>query len=195
MLDKKLSDYDIILGSASPRREELFATLNLPFSIKITDVEDTHPIKILPHQKAKQTAQTLAMLKARSYTIENNTMVITADTVVSLHGQILGKPRDQKEAIEMLQQLSKKKHVVITAVCIKDRDKEVVFYDKTIVKFAKLTDEEITYYVDNFNPIDKAGAYGIQEWIGKIGIKYIKGSYYNVMGLPIHQLYKTLKKW
>lgn len=195
MLQEKFKHHQIVLGSASPRRRELFSSLNLPFAVETTDAEEAHDEKIFAHQRPTQVARQLAAIKAQSYNLPQGTLLITADTIVSLKKEILGKPTDSIEATQMLNKLSGKRHKVITAICIKEGERQQLFHCKTTVKFAKLTPQEIAYYIDNFAPTDKAGAYGIQEWIGQIGIQKIKGSYYNVMGLPTHQLYKALKKW
>ncbi len=187
MLDH-LKKYDIVLGSASPRRKELLQMLNFPFRVEVSNADETIPSTIRPIDIAKYLAQT----KADAYTLGENMLLITADTVVLSKDKIYGKPKDRQEAIEMLLELSGKKHEVITGVCIKNREKKKLFHSKTKVEFCSLSQTEIEYYVDNYQPFDKAGAYGIQEWIGYIGIKKIKGSYYNVMGLPTDKIYKKL---
>uniref|UniRef100_UPI003569D01B Maf family protein n=1 Tax=Lutibacter sp. TaxID=1925666 RepID=UPI003569D01B len=136
----------------------------------------------------------LALLKAKSFEneLKNNELVITSDTIVWLKNKALEKPKNKQKAIEMLLKLSNKNHKVITSICLKTNRMEKVFHDETIVHFKELSLEEITYYVDNYHPFDKAGAYGIQEWIGFIGVTRIEGSYFNVMGLPVHKLYEEL---
>ncbi len=186
-----LQKYDIILGSASPRRKELFATLNMPFSVITADVEEIVPKEI----KSEQTAEYLAQLKADVFHLSENQLLITADTIVVFQDTIYGKPKDRDDAIQMLQTLNGNTHKVITGVCIKSKKKQKVFSSTTKVKFRKLSLKEIEYYVDNHKPYDKAGAYGIQEWIGHIGVKKIVGSYFNVMGLPTDKIYKKLQKW
>ncbi len=186
-----LQKYDIILGSASPRRKELFATLHIPFTVLTADVEEVVPKKI----ETEKTAEYLAQLKADAFHLLENQLLITADTIVVFENTIFGKPKDRDDAIKMLQTLSGNTHKVITGVCLKSKEKKEVFSCTTKVKFRKLMLEDISYYIDNHKPYDKAGAYGIQEWIGHIGVKKIVGSYFNVMGLPIDKIYKKLKKW
>lgn len=179
----------IILASRSPRRQIILTEAGIDFIVKPVDVsEDYH--SMLP---AKDVAKFLAEKKARQFPfLKKNEIVIAADTTVIKNGTILGKPQNASEATTMLSSLSGKIHDVITGVCIKSKDKMVSFDDDTRVYFRTLTDEEIEYYVSNFEPFDKAGAYGIQEWIGMIGIRKIEGSYFNVMGLPVHKVYSAL---
>ena len=192
MLSNKFKNNTIILGSASPRRQELFKELNIPFTIKIKSVEEIYPPKL----KGEEITNFLAVLKANAFHSEMNEedIIITSDTIVWLSNEALEKPKNKEHAIEILQKLSDKSHEVITSVCIKTINKQVIFSDITIVNFKKLSLEEINYYVENYNPYDKAGAYGIQEWIGFIGVTSINGSYFNVMGLPVNKLYEELKK-
>lgn len=194
LLHQQLSQYHLILASASPRRISLLKELNLTFECIPLEVEEVFPSGLEDHEVAKF----LARLKAEAFPIEKLTpksILITADTIVCLNDEVIGKPDDREHAIEMLQKLSGQMHKVITGVCLRSHDKESIFSNETDVYFSKLTDEEIIYYVDQFKPFDKAGAYGIQEWIGYIGIEKIEGSYFNVMGLPIQQLYVELKKF
>ena len=191
LLHQQLIDYHIILASASPRRISLLNELNLSFDCCPLDVEEVFPSNLKEHDVAKF----LARLKANAFPVEklnDKTILITADTIVCLNDEIIGKPNDREHAIEMLKNLSGQMHKVITAVCLRNYEKEVVFSNETDVYFCTLSDDEIIYYVDQFQPFDKAGAYGIQEWIGYIGIERIVGSYFNVMGLPVQQLYKEL---
>ncbi len=188
MLDN-LQKYNIILGSASPRRAELLKGLNVPFQIIAFDVDETYPDSIA----SVDIPTYLARKKANSFNLDNNTLLITADTIVWLDGKVYGKPIDRNEAKKMLQTLSGKKHQVITGVCIKTKMREKIFHVVTDVYFAHFTNEEIDFYLDEYAPYDKAGAYGIQEWIGYIGVERIEGSYFNVMGLPIQRLYRELK--
>lgn len=188
MLDN-LQKYNIILGSASPRRAELLKGLNVPFQIIAFDVDETYPDSIA----SVDIPTYLARKKANSFNLDNNTLLITADTIVWLDGKVYGKPIDRNEAKKMLQTLSGKKHQVITGVCIKTKMREKIFHVVTDVYFAHFTNEEIDFYLDEYDPYDKAGAYGIQEWIGYIGVERIEGSYFNVMGLPIQRLYRELK--
>jgi len=194
LLHQQLTEYHLILASASPRRISLLKELNLSFDCIPLDVEEVFPSDLKDHEVAKF----LAKLKAEAFPIEKLTgksILITADTIVCLNDEVIGKPEDREHAIEMLRKLSGQMHKVITGVCLRSLDKESIFSNETDVYFSKLTEDEITYYVDQFKPLDKAGAYGIQEWIGYIGIEKIVGSYFNVMGLPVQQLYLELKKF
>ena len=189
---QNLKDYHIMLASKSPRRRELLSSLRIPFNcISIGGISEDYPEDMVK----SEVPLFLANKKADAYLskMKDDDMVITADTVVILDDKIYGKPENHKEAIEMLGNLSGKVHKVVTGVCLLTKCRRTSFTSETEVKFANLTDEEISYYVDNFMPMDKAGAYGIQEWIGSVAVEWIKGSFYNVMGLPIHQLYQELK--
>ncbi|MFI3240269.1 MAG: Maf family nucleotide pyrophosphatase [Bacteroidales bacterium] len=187
-----LNRYDIILASASPRRQELLKSLDINFRVEIINgIDESYPTYL----ESDNVALYISQKKAKSYQslITDNQLVITADTIVVVDSQILGKPKDCEDAKCMLRALSGRTHKVITGVAITTADKEVAFDAVTIVEFAELTDDEIEYYVTRYNPADKAGSYGIQEWIGAIGVKSISGSYYNVMGLPLHRLYTELR--
>ena len=189
MLRKKLSKYNLILASGSPRRQHLFKELNIPFTIKVKEIDELYPEDL----KAAEITDYLAELKSKSFTnLQQNDLLITSDTIVWFEGMAIGKPKDNDDAFRMLKRMSGKKHCVYTSISIKSMSFKKVFNDKTIVEFEEFTDEEINYYLDNFNPYDKAGSYGIQDWIGLIGVKRIEGSYFNVMGLPVHKLYKEL---
>jgi len=190
MLADKLKNKDIILASKSPRRQELLKGLNVPFKVVTKDVDESYPATII----TKKIAEYLANKKADAFknTVNDNTILITADTVVILDDDVLGKPKDEQEAIEMLKRLSGRTHEVITGVCVKTKVKTTVFSSTTTVTFKTLTEVEIDYYVKSYSPFDKAGSYGIQEWIGYIGISKIKGSYFNVMGLPVFELNEVL---
>ncbi len=191
MLSEKLKHKNIILASASPRRQELFKELGLDFSIQVKAVEEIYPSGL----KAAEITNYLAELKAAAFTdLAENDIVITSDTIVWHNNKAIQKPKDKQHAIEMLQELSGTGHQVITSICIKTQTSQKVFYDETMVYFKPLLMEEITYYVEKYHPFDKAGAYGIQEWIGFIGVTKIEGSYFNVMGLPVHKLYEELMK-
>ncbi|WP_372769841.1 Maf-like protein [Lutibacter sp.] len=191
MLSEKLKNRNIILASGSPRRQELFKELGLDFSIQVKAIEEIYP-SIL---KQEEITNYLAELKAAAfYELAENDIVITSDTIVWLNNKAIEKPKDKQQAIEMLQELSGTGHKVITSICIKTVASQKVFHDETMVYFKPLSMEEITYYVENYKPFDKAGAYGIQEWIGFIGVTKIEGSYFNVMGLPVHKLYEELMK-
>lgn len=188
------SQYDILLASASPRRRELLTMLGLKFTIATgKDVDESYD-ESMP---ADEVAQYLSLKKADAYRCDlaDNQLLITADTVVINDGKILGKPADRQEAIAMIKSLSGHQHKVVTGVTISTTARQSSFSAETLVEFAQLTDQEIEHYVDTYKPMDKAGAYGIQEWIGCIGVKSINGSFYNVMGLPLHRLYTELKEF
>ncbi|MBO7203017.1 MAG: septum formation protein Maf [Paludibacteraceae bacterium] len=182
----------LILGSQSPRRQELLKGLDIPFEVKTIDgIEEVFP----PHLKREEIPLYLSQLKANAYLdlIDKDTIVITADTIVWCEDQLLEKPKDKTQAKQMLRFLSGKTHSVYTGVTLLSKQKSKSFFAESKVTFSDLSDEEINYYVEKYNPIDKAGAYGVQEWIGYIAVKKIEGSYYNVMGLPIQLLYNELK--
>lgn len=190
-----LSKYRIILASGSPRRRELMSLLNIDFEVNTSiDVDESHD-----GISSREVAPFLSRVKADAYrallTSGGNELVITADTVVILDDKVLGKPRDSREAVGMLSALSGRVHEVITGVTVMTAGKTVTFSATSKVEFAPLSTDEIEYYVNRFRPLDKAGAYGIQEWIGAAGIRGIDGSFYNVMGLPVHRLYDTLKEF
>ncbi len=191
LLDK-IRKYKLLLASASPRRRELLAKLGVDFEICTgKEVDESYPDDV----KIDDVAQYLARKKTEAYIegLGDDEIVITADTIVVYDGKVLGKPSDEIEAKTMLSSLSGHKHKVITGVAITSLQKQVLFSVETEVEFAQLEEVEIDEYVSAFKPLDKAGAYGIQEWIGCIGVKNISGSYYNVMGLPLHRLYTELK--
>ena len=191
MLREKLSNYNIILASGSPRRQNFFQQLDVPFSIQIKEVEEIYP----EHLKAAEITDYLADLKSKVFTdLQENDLLITSDTIVWFEGKAIGKPVDKEDAFFMLKAMSGKSHEVYTSVSIKSKSFQHIFNDKTLVEFEILSDEEILYYLENYKPFDKAGSYGIQDWIGLIGVKKIEGSYFNVMGLPVHKLYKELIK-
>lgn len=187
-----LKEYEIILASGSPRRRELLGMLDIEFRVDTSHgVEETVP-EGLP---AAQVAPYLSRLKAMAYPLVEGEkkVVITADTVVMIDGEVLGKPRDKREACEMLGKLQGRTQLVVTGVTVRTPDSVITFSAESEVEFAELTGEEIAYYVERYSPLDKAGAYGIQEWIGAAGITGIRGSFYNVMGLPVQRLYHVLK--
>lgn len=190
MFSDSLHDYDLILASASPRRRQLMKEAGFRFRTAVTGFEENWP----PHLRGKEIAEFLATGKAASWTrpLVPGQVLITADTIVWCHGMNLGKPSDEAEAMRFLRQLSGCRHDVITGICLKDSMKESVFSVTTGVTFRELDDDEIEYYVHNYRPLDKAGAYGIQEWIGLRGITGIEGSYYNVVGMPVSELYTAL---
>jgi septum formation protein len=182
----------LILASSSPRRQYLMKESGFEFRIEKPDVDETFPAEL----PLDQVARYLASKKAEFFRpLIHDEIIITADTVVILNNTILNKPGDRTEAIAMLSQLSGNTHLVMTGVCIVSKEKEESFDDTTEVTFVKLTSQEIEYYVDHYRPYDKAGAYGAQDWIGMVAIEKINGSYFNVMGLPIHKVYQHLQTW
>lgn len=186
-----LKPYHIILASQSPRRRELLAGLGVDFEVKvIPDIDESYP----PQLPAPDVPAYIARQKAEAYRtdMKDNDLIITADTIVCCAGEIMGKPADDADARRMLHGLSGRTHQVVTGVCITTRTIQKTLSTSTDVTFKTLTDEEIDYYVTHFHPTDKAGSYGIQEWIGYIGVERIEGSYFNVMGLPIQRLYTEL---
>ncbi|MFY0630987.1 MAG: septum formation protein Maf [Flavobacteriaceae bacterium] len=191
MLQEKLSNYNIILASGSPRRQNFFKQLELSFTIQLKEIEEVYP----DHLQAAEITDYLADLKSKAFTdLKENDLLITSDTIVWFEGRAIGKPKDAEDAFNMLKEMSGKQHKVYTSVSIKGSYFQKIFHDETIVTFEKFTDEEIQYYIGKDQPFDKAGSYGIQDWIGLIGVKSIEGSYFNVMGLPVHKLYKELLK-
>lgn len=182
----------IVLGSKSPRRQELLKSLGFNIEIRTKEIEENFPSEM----DVLEVAEYLAKLKSEPLrdTLSNSELLITSDTVVLRDNEILGKPSDRTEAIDMITSLGGKEHKVITGVCLTTYDRQITFSNSTTVQFDDLELVEIEYYVDNFKPYDKAGAYGIQEWLGYIGIKKIEGCYYNVMGLPMNALYQKIKK-
>ncbi len=189
----KTFPYQLILGSNSPRRQELLKSLGFTFSIKPINADESFP----PNLKAEEIPLYLAEKKANDYSeiLKEKEILITSDTIVWCEGKVLNKPADFKEGKEILEWLSGKMHEVFTAVCLKSANKQSLFFDASKVYFKKLRDEEIEYYLNNFSPYDKAGGYGVQDWIGYIGIEKIEGSFYNVMGLPVKKLYEELIKF
>lgn len=189
MLREKLKNHHIILASGSPRRHQFFKDLDIAFTIQLKEVEEIYPASL----KGLEITDFLADLKSKAFTnLEEKDVLITSDTIVWLDGKALGKPKDKPAAFEMLRALSGKKHEVMTSISIKSNYFQKIVNDTTVVYFKEISDEEINYYLDNYKPFDKAGAYGIQEWIGFIAIDKIEGSFFNVVGLPIHKLYDEL---
>ncbi len=188
-----LKDKRIVLGSGSPRRRELLSGLDLKFEVITKEIEENYPTELtgvdIPMYLAEKKA------KAFASELDSNSLIITADTIVFLEGEVLGKPSDSIEAKKMLQKLSGKTHQVITGVCIQSITHKKTFHSVSEVRFSKLNDLEIESYVEKYKPYDKAGAYGVQEWIGFIAVEHINGSYFNVMGLPIQRVYNELKRW
>ena len=193
MLKDKLNKINIILASGSPRRQQFFNEMDLHYTIRLKEIEEIYP----EHLQAEEITNFLAELKASAFEneLEENDILVTSDTIVWLNGKALGKPKDYDDAFKMLQQLANQTHEVITSVCLKSIDKTDVFHCVTKVTFADLSDEAITYYLDNYQPFDKAGSYGIQDWIGLIGISKIEGSYTNVVGLPTEMLFQKLMNY
>ena len=186
--------YKVILASNSPRRKELLGGLGIPFEVRtLKDIDESYPDSL----RGEEIPMFISGKKAEAYKqkMADDEMIITADTIVYDHGQVLGKPKDREEAICMLRQLSGHAHEVITGVSIVTKEKTRQFASTSKVYFDTLADDEIIYYVDNYHPFDKAGAYGVQEWIGYVAVTRIEGSYFNVMGLPIQRLYTELKSF
>ena len=193
MLKDKLSKYKIILASGSPRRQQFFKDLDLEFEIRLKDIEEIYPHDL----QGVGITNYLAELKANAFDgeIKENEILVSSDTIVWLDNKALGKPKDYDDAFVILKSLSNTTHEVITSVCFKTIDKTDTIFEVTKVTFNELSDEAIRYYLDNYKPFDKAGAYGIQEWIGLIGITRIDGSYTNVVGLPTEKVYQYLSKY
>lgn len=191
MLDN-LKKYKVILASNSPRRKELLAGLGVDYEVRtLPDVDESYPETL----KGADIPLYIAKEKADAYLnmMQPGELMITADTIVWLDGKVLGKPTDREDALRMLREMSGRTHEVFTGVCITTTEWQRSFTAQTEVRFANLSEEEINFYVEQFKPMDKAGAYGVQEWIGFIGVENISGSYYNIMGLPVQRLYKELK--
>ena len=192
MLKDKLNGYKLILASGSPRRQQFMHDLDVDFEVRLKDVEEVYP----DHLKGLEITDFLALLKAQALDdLAENEIVITSDTIVWHQDKALGKPKDYEDAFAMLSSLSSKTHEVITSVCIKNTVAINVFNETTRVTFNALSDDEIKYYLDNYKPYDKAGSYGIQEWIGLVAIARIEGSYANVVGLPVDKVYQYLCKF
>ncbi len=193
MLKDKLNKINIILASGSPRRQQFFKEMDLHYTIRLKEIEEIYP----EHLQAEEITNFLAELKASAFEndLKENDVLVTSDTIVWLNGKALGKPKDYDDAFQMLQQLANQTHEVITSVCLKSIDKTDVFHCVTKVTFANLSDEAIRYYLDNYQPFDKAGSYGIQDWIGLVGISKIEGSYTNVVGLPTEMLFQKLMNY
>ncbi|MFV8326524.1 Maf-like protein [Flavobacterium sp. ZS1P14] len=192
MLRNKLKKYKLILASGSPRRQQFFKDLDLDFEIRLKEIEEIYP----PELKAAAITDYLAELKANAFEgeLQPNDILITSDTIVWHNDKALGKPKDQQDAFDILKSLSNTTHDVITSVCFKTTLATTVLNELTKVTFNELSDEAILYYLENYKPYDKAGAYGIQEWIGFIGVAKIEGSYANVMGMPTDKVYEYLSK-
>ncbi len=190
----KITNYKVLLASNSPRRKELLQGIDIDFEIKVLpDIDESYPATL----PVEEVAEFIAEKKASSYTnnLKEDELLITADSVVILDGAIFGKPNNKEEANAMLTALSGKAHRVISGVCLATLEKQVSFSVTSEVLFSELSNEEIEYYINRYSPFDKAGSYGIQEWIGYIGVEHLSGSYFNIMGLPIQRLYRELKNF
>jgi septum formation protein len=190
MLKNKLQNYHLILASGSPRRQQFFKDLDLDFEIRLKEIEEIYP----PELKAEEITNYLAELKANAFEgeLKANEILITSDTIVWHNNKALGKPKDKQDAFTILKSLSNATHEVITSVCFKTNNHSKLLHEITKVTFNEISDEAIRYYIENYKPFDKAGAYGIQEWIGFIGVSKIEGSYANVMGMPTDKVYEYL---
>lgn len=191
MLTSLLNNYKIVLGSKSPRRQQFLKELNIPFETRSIDCPEIYGDDL----KAEEITEYLAKLKAKAATITDNELLITADTIVWANNKALEKPNNKQEAIDMLTELSNSNHLVISSICLTSTHKTKIITDTTKVYFEEITADEIEFYVNSYKPFDKAGSYGIQEWIGLIGVTKIEGSYANVVGLPVNKLYKELKNF
>lgn len=187
--------YQVILGSQSPRRQALLSGLDIPFQMMVKDTDESFPEHLSPREVALYLAQKKSDAFRDELSAQPDWLLITADTLVSINGKILNKPQDNTEAFEMLSKLSGNMHTVFTGVSIRTSAKQTIFSESTDVFFNKLTPDEIHYYLNHYKPFDKAGSYGVQEWIGYIGIQRMNGCYYNVMGLPVNKLYHALKSF
>jgi septum formation protein len=192
MLREKLKNYKIILASGSPRRQQFFRDLDLDFDIRIKEVDEVYP----PNLTEEDITDYLAVLKSDAFEgeLKENEILVTSDTIVWHRNQALGKPKDYEDAFQMLQSLSNSTHKVITSVCFKTKEKTQLINETTSVTFHPITDQEIDYYLTTYRPFDKAGSYGIQEWIGYVGVAKIEGSYPNVMGMPTDKVYHFLNQ-
>ena len=188
-----MTDKTLVLGSKSPRRQALIGELGFPVEIRTEEVEEIYP-EDLPPEKVPDY---LAKLKAQALipSLRENEILVTSDTIVLLDGHVVGKPKSRDESIDMLKSLSGRSHTVITGVHLASSDKTEQFSSVTEVHFSEISDDDVLHYVDTHKPFDKAGSYGIQEWLGYIGVSKIEGCYYNVMGLPLHDLYRTLRSF
>ena len=193
MLNSILNGKNLILGSGSPRRSFFLKELGLDFEIRLKETEEIYP----EHLKKEKISEFLSVEKAKPFKneLKENEILITADTIVWHDNKALGKPKNTEEAFQMLRSLSNNSHNVISSVAITTLENQIVLSDSTKVTFKKLTEKEINFYIDNYQPFDKAGAYGIQEWIGLIGVTEIEGSYFNVMGFPVQKFYETLRQF
>ncbi len=189
---ENIKKYNVILGSQSPRRQQLLREIIPNFNISVKDVDETYSSEL----KREEICIYLSQLKSEAFgQLKSDDMLITSDTIVCLGDEVLGKPKNEKESLTMLSKLSGNTHTVYTGVTIRTQEKTVSFYDDTKVTFYDLSQDELMYYIKECKPFDKAGSYGIQEWMGYVGIEKMEGEFYNVMGLPVHKLYRFLKSW
>lgn len=188
-----LPNYNYILASKSPRRQELLTSLGINFEVLINDADESYPENLTREEIPVYLAEMKALHFANA--LKENDLLITADTIVWFNGEVLGKPANHEEAVQTLQKLSGNDHQVITGICLSNKHKQKSFFSVSNVRFKELSLSEIEYYVSEYKPFDKAGAYGIQEWIGYIGITHMEGSFYNIMGLPIQQLYTEIQSF
>ncbi|HEU4497615.1 MAG TPA: Maf-like protein [Flavobacterium sp.] len=193
MLNFHLKEYNIILASGSPRRQQFFRDMQLDFEIRLKEIDEVYPENL----RASEITDYLAILKADAFKdeLQPNDILVTSDTIVWHEGKALGKPKDYEDAFQMLQSLSDASHEVFTSVCFTNNGKTELASDATKVTFSHLSDEAIRYYLENFKPYDKAGAYGIQDWIGIVGISRLEGSYSNVVGLPVQKVYEYFSRF
>jgi len=190
MLKEKLKNYQVILASGSPRRHKFFTDLDIDFEVRLKPIEEEYPERL----RHFEITNYLAELKSLPFLeeLEDDDILITSDTIVWHENEALGKPKTKEEAFAMLRSMSGKTHEVVTSVCVRTKTFQKTVYDVTKVTFKKFSDKELQFYIDNYDMMDKAGAYGIQDWIGLIGVTKLEGSYFNVMGLPTHLVYDTL---
>ncbi len=191
MLSHLLKEYNVILGSKSPRRQQFLKDLEIPYQIRTADTNEVYDSKL----QGPAITEYLSELKAKAIPIKNNELLITADTIVWANNTALGKPKNYEEAVAMLTLLANNKHEVISSICLKTNQKTKLITDTTTVYFNPLTRKEIEHYINTYQPFDKAGSYGIQEWIGMVAVQKIEGNYNNVVGMPVHKLYTTLKNF
>lgn len=192
-MDLKNFPFQLILGSQSPRRKELLAALDIPFEVRVSHVDEVYSTD-LPLEEVPEFLANLKLQKLLEEGKEGE-LFVCSDTIVLLANKIYEKAANKNEAAQMLRELSNQTHTVITSVAMGTKRKQVIFSDRTLVTFKTLTESEIEYYLENYQPYDKAGSYGVQEWIGMIAITKMEGSFYTVMGLPVHQVYQALKNW
>ena len=193
LLINRLKDYKIYLASKSPRRHQLIRDMGIDFEYLPVEVEENYPAGLTPVEIAEYLSQ-LKLLPVNITDFPENAIFITCDTIVVVNGEIIGKPKDEADAVSILKNLSGKEHTVISGLTIATTKKRLTSHKQTLVKFKNLSDEEIRYYITHYKPFDKAGAYGVQEWIGYVAIEYVEGSFYNIMGLPTKLLWEMLEE-